>query len=221
MGWHLRALNVPTALQYDAVDSLVDYRLCVRSDHGDPDEAELLQSLGVRGADMMPGFFLTNSGIEEDTLARIYLRVIRVHDFVARFTALDEVDGIFDPSAIFFILANTPDELIVDTFNWLWLHRQYRDGSVMSVGEDPEAAERRIADETESIRRRFGYLDEFCAEHPGETDLRIRLTALQERYQPPTNAPVEMLRRKRGYAVSDSFWTPTRLQAALDLGMES
>jgi len=220
-GWHMRALNVPTALDYDTVSSVFYHRLHLRDDDADPDDAAFLHELGVHGDDMIPGFLLTNAGIEEDTLARIYLRVIRVHGFLARFTADDEVDGIFNPDGIHRALFTARDELLLDTFNWLWLHQTYGDGSVAQLGRYPKEAELRIADESELIRRQFGYAEELCGEHPSETPLALQLTDLQARYRPATNAPVERVRRKRGYKPLDSFWTADRIQAALDLGMEN
>jgi hypothetical protein len=220
-GWHLRAMNTVTFLDRDLVDSLLCHRIHTRDHDADPDAAAELESLGVRGDDMMPGFLFTNAGIEEDTLARVYLRLIRVHFFASRFTGSDELDGVFNPDGVRAVLYRTRDELLTDTGNLLWVRQSLDDGSVCPLGEYPVEAERRIADEAEQIRRQFGYDEQFCAEHPGETTLRLRLAEMQSVSSVPTNNPIERVRRKRRHAMNDSFWTTERIQAALDLGLES
>lgn len=221
LGWHLRALNVSTGLDFDLAASLVFHRQHVRSGGTIPDSAEELARLGVEGDVMLPGFLVSNAGIEEDTLARIYLRVIRVHDFLQRFGQRDEVDGVFDPHGVRHALSITRDELLVDAANWLWLHQPDEDdGRVNELEPYPHMVEQRIADEAESIRRRFGCATEAVAEHPYETHLRVRLGALQARYAAPKNTPFERFRRKHEWACTDTFWTPARVQAAFDLGLE-
>ncbi len=254
LGWALGHLNVPTWLDSDHTWSILSLRWhynhlgvnhtepCVPcadyavriEEENDPDDEYWAEhrvrtfahwdELGVRGDTMLPGHVISNAGIEEDTLARIWLRVIRVHDFLIRFTGVDELDGEPDPGGIYEMLMHCDDELLTDVWVWFVLHHPNPAGTFHVPASTVRSVEMLIADEAEAIRRSFGVPEEDCAAHPAEAELRMRVAELHARYapRPPISGitlALEEFRRANGVEPDDEFWTEERVRTAYGLNL--